>query len=87
MRETKVKDHIMKKILIILCLSLFITACDDGRSDNSKLIYNPENGLPVNCRAIIKENIDGYNLGKFSAEDALSSINRNCGEFGYSWKD
>ena len=39
-----------------------------------------------NCRAIIKANIDSYRRGDFPAEDALESINRNCGEFGHSWE-
>ena len=52
--------------------------------DSGRLKYG-ETGLPKNCRAIIKENIDNYNAKIYSAEDILSSIDRNCGEFGYSW--
>lgn len=76
----------MKKVLLILfsLILLTLTACDN-RSDNSKPLYNKETGLPKNCRAIIKENIDGYHNGRYTADDALDSINRNCGEFGYSW--
>lgn len=68
----------MKKILIILLLS--ISACDN----NQTLKYG-NTGLPKNCRAIIKGNIDGWKNGEWTAEEALDSINRNCGEFGYSW--
>ncbi len=68
----------MKKILIILLLS--ISACDN----NQTLKYG-NTGLPKNCRAIIKNNIDGWKNDKWTAEEALDSINRNCGEFGYSW--
>lgn len=52
--------------------------------DNTNLKYSSD-GFPKNCRAIIKENIDSFNNKEFSAEDALDSIDRNCGEFGYSW--
>lgn len=53
---------------------------------NEKLEYGDTNA-PKNCRAIIKTNIDSYNAGEYSAEDVLSSIDRNCGEFGYSWEE
>lgn len=51
---------------------------------NSELTYG-ESGFPKNCRAIIKANIDGYTDGDYEAYAALDSINRNCGEDGYSW--
>ena len=59
---------------------LFLSACDS----NAELVYG-KTGLPKNCRAIIKANIDGWKAGNHTAEEALESINRNCGEFGYSW--
>lgn len=72
----------MKKMHLIFLILL--TGCNNI-CDNSKLIYG-KTGLPKNCRAIIKADIDSYKKGVFSAEDALDSINRNCGEFGYSWE-
>lgn len=74
----------MKKIAIALMFFMMLPACDNI-SDNSKLLYG-KTGLPKNCRAIIKANIDSYRRGDFPAEEALESINRNCGEFGYSWE-
>jgi len=70
-------------ILIGLLLGYILFQVDDS---NSKLIYG-DTGYPKNCRAIIKENYEGWYLEEFRAEDALDSINRNCGEFGYSWTD
>lgn len=70
----------MKNFLFLLVAALFLFACDN----NQKLTYG-KTGLPKNCRAIIKSNIDGYNKGLYTAEEALDSIDRNCGEFGYSW--
>lgn len=77
----------MKKLSLIIAVLLgiligyFVFHKEDS---NSKLIYG-DTGLPRNCRAIIKENYEGWYLKKFTAEEALGSINRNCGEFGYSW--
>ena len=56
----------------------------NNEDTNSKLMYG-ETGLPKNCRAIVKANYEGWYLKEYSAEDALDSINRNCGEFGLSW--
>lgn len=53
---------------------------------NDELSYG-STGLPKNCRAIIKANIDAYYNDEYSAEEIISSINRNCGEFGYSWSE
>lgn len=57
-----------------------------GNNPNAKLEYG-DTGAPKNCRAIIKVNIDSYKAGEYSAEDVLSSIDRNCGEDGYSWEE
>ena len=77
----------MKKKNIIIALSIgfligyFVFHSEDT---NSKLIYG-NTGLPKNCRAIVKENYEGWYLKEYTAEEALDSINRNCGEFGFSW--
>ena len=70
----------MKAVFIILPLAFFISACDP----NSKATYG-DTGLPKNCRAIIQANINGYKSNEFTAEEAIDSIERNCGENGYSW--
>ncbi len=51
---------------------------------NSKLLYG-DTWYPKNCRAIIKVNIDGFRSWEYSVEEIIDSIDRNCGEFGYSW--
>ncbi|MCK5413458.1 MAG: kynureninase [Candidatus Pacebacteria bacterium] len=68
-------------LLVGILIGYFIFHSEDT---NSKLIYG-NTGLPKNCRAIIKANYEGWYLKEFSAEDALDSINRNCGQFGISW--
>lgn len=57
-----------------------LTACDP----NSKPTY-ADSGLPVNCRALIAENIKGWRQGNYTAQEALNSIDRNCGAEGYNW--
>lgn len=53
---------------------------------NLKPTYG-DSGLPKNCRAIIGTNVSGYQEGRFTADEALKSIDRNCGFFGYSWSN
>ena len=67
-------------LLLGILLGYFIF----NEDSNSKLRYG-DTGLPKNCRAIIKANYEGWYLKNYTAEEALGSINRNCGEFGYSW--
>ena len=78
----------MRATLIVGVLGLLVSACGSntaqGVDSNNAPTYG-DTGLPKNCRAIIKSNIDSVNSGEFSAEDALESIDRNCGEFGYAW--
>lgn len=71
---------------IVLSIGILIGYCVfNGDPDpNLQLMYG-STGFPKNCRAIIKANVDGYHTKQYKAEEALDSINRNCGEFGYSW--
>jgi hypothetical protein len=52
---------------------------------NSRVIYG-DNG-PKNCRALIKDSIEGYLRKDYTADDTLFSLDRNCGEFGYAWDE
>ena len=60
-----------------------VTACSDR---NAEPTFG-ETGLPKNCRAIITANIAGWRSGAYSPEEALESIDRNCGAEGHSWQD
>ena len=64
---------------IVICVAL-VTACDP----NAKPTFG-SSGLPKNCRAIIQGNLDGWHSGHWTAEEALASIERNCGANGISW--
>ncbi|MDO5561470.1 MAG: kynureninase [bacterium] len=77
------KKNILIIILAILSVILFFLYSSEKKS-NSYPTYG-ETGFPKNCRAIIAANIDGYEDGDYTAAEALGSIDRNCGLYGYSW--
>lgn len=72
---------------IIFIGLLFVGAFYFGKAngDPNKTIIYGDTGFPKNCRAIIDANIKGWQGGNYSAEEALGSIERNCGATGYSW--
>lgn len=72
----------MKRIFLAGFVSLSILGCSNP---NSKPTYG-ETGLPKNCRAIVQNAIDEWRKGKYSTEDTMDSLERNCGENGYSWE-
>jgi hypothetical protein len=61
-----------------------LQGCTD---DNAQAVYGKETGLPVNCRAYIQYAINEHRAGKYSAEETLVGIERNCGQNGGIWKD
>ena len=72
------------KLILLACTSLLIAGCSD---DNTTPVYGKESGLPVNCRAFVQFAIDEYRAGKYTADDTMSGLERNCGANGHSWKD
>lgn len=81
----------MGKLFIVGAIAVLLTGCN---KPNSEPTYG-ETGLPKNCRAIIKANIEeykkvrryaDYELIILETDDIMDSINRNCGENGYSWE-
>lgn len=73
----------MRNLFIAVAL---VSLCGCGKlgDPNAKPTYG-DTGLPKNCRAIIKSNVDGWRSGQYTAEETMGSIDRNCGEHGYSW--
>ena len=68
--------------------AILVSGCDQVQNafdPNSKPTYG-NTGLPKNCRAIVGANIEGWRSKQYTAEEALNSINRNCGINGYSWR-
>lgn len=71
------------KLAFAFSACLALSGCKLG-DPNEKLIY-AESGLPVNCRALIAENIKGWRSRQYTPQEALESIDRNCGADGYNW--
>lgn len=80
------------RLTILTLIAFILLGCS---KPNSKAEYG-ETGLPKNCRAIIQTNINEYKKIISSGEDyesqifdidgVMKSIERNCGEYGYSWE-
>lgn len=76
----------MKKYFILAFAASAISGCKLG-NPNDKPVYAPGSGLPVNCRALITEAVNGWRSGRYTAQESLESIDRNCGANGYSWSE
>lgn len=70
-------------ILILVTIATFFIGWLTG-DPNRSLKYG-DTGFPKNCRAIVYENYKGYQSKKYTSDEAMESINRNCGQFGTSW--
>jgi hypothetical protein len=79
------KKIITLAIIIITAITFFSIGKNAGQG-NQVAVYG-SSGSPKNCRALISENIKGFRLGNYSAEEALGSIERNCGSSGYIWNE
>ena len=72
----------MAALLVTAILAACTNTCPDP---NAQPRYGEETGLPKNCRAIVQANIDGYRSRQYTADEVISSLERNCGATGYSW--
>lgn len=72
--------------ILVLVIGIAIGRYGLSVDPNANPTYG-KTGLPKNCRAIIQANIDGYVGRQFSADEALGSISRNCGRYGYGWDE
>ena len=76
-----------KPIAVALGLAL-LAGCDQVQTffdPNSKPIYGAQFGLPVNCRAYVQVVIDGYRSKKYTADESMAGLERNCGMHGAAW--
>ena len=76
----------MKKFKQILLVILVLSGCT-ASDDNDAPVYAKDSGLPINCRAFVQFAINEYRAGKYSANDTMSALERNCGSNGWSWKN
>ncbi len=72
------------KVRVALLVGLLVWYFIFNNEDQNATVLYWESGFPKNCRAIIKENINGFKNGEFTAEEIINSIDRNCWEFWYS---
>lgn len=72
------------RLALIIAASAVLIACT-SRDDNDAPRYG-KLGLPENCRAYVQVAVDGYRAKKYTAEETMNGLERNCGAYGGSWK-
>lgn len=82
-RAVRYTAHGACRAVAMVTVLLGLSACRPDSNRDGPTFGN--SGLPKNCRAIITANIEGWRERRFTAEEALGSIDRNCGRNGYSW--
>tara|TARA_R110001592_G_scaffold229118_3_gene485785 strand:+ start:419 stop:634 length:216 start_codon:yes stop_codon:yes gene_type:complete len=71
----------MKVVMLIpIFLMISLAGCGDEPAKYA------ETGLPSNCRALIAEAVKGWRTQEYGADEAMMSIDRNCGANGHLWK-
>lgn len=53
--------------------------------DNDQPVYGKFG--PINCRAYVDVSIAGYRSKRYTADEAMAGLERNCGAAGQSWKN
>lgn len=74
-------------VIIIVVISICFYNLGKNNGQGNQVLNYGSSGFPKNCRALIAENIDGYKTKVYSADEALYSIERNCGRNGYIWNE
>lgn len=72
------------KLLLLLFVASVLVGCH-AKDQNREPIYGKETGLPANCHAFVQYAIDSYRAKKYSAEDTMAALERNCGVAGQLW--
>ncbi|HUT22198.1 MAG TPA: hypothetical protein VMX18_02175 [Candidatus Bipolaricaulota bacterium] len=76
------------KIIGVFMIGIIIGYFIFHKEDSNANLEYGQTGAPKNCKAIIYENYFAYKISeKITAEDALTSIYRNCGENGPAWEN
>lgn len=68
-----------------LALVTLLVGC--GSDDNDKAVYGESTGLPVNCRAYVQVAVDAYRVKRYTAEETMAGLERNCGTNGGIWRN
>ena len=73
----------ISKVTCALALAVMLAGCSSD--DNDKPLYGEGTGLPVNCRAYVQVAVDGYRGKRYTAEETMAGLERNCGSNGGIW--
>lgn len=66
---------------------VFAAAMNGYFDDNKKAVYGDTFHAPVNCRAYVQATIDGIRSEKYTFDDAINGLERNCGINGQAWQN
>lgn len=72
------------RLILTAVAALTLSGCLSD--DNATPVYG-DTGLPVNCRAYVQAAVDGYRAEKYTAEETMAGLERNCGANGQIWKN
>jgi len=73
------------KVACASALAMLMAGCSGD--DNDKPVYGEATGLPVNCRAYVQVAVDGYRAKRYTAEETMAGLERNCGANGGIWRN
>lgn len=75
----------MKNTLIYILVVTISSYVGYVYGQGNQVARYAQSGYPANCRALIQDNISGVAVKKYTSEEALYSIERNCGSNGLIW--
>lgn len=70
----------IRPLVVFVPMSALLMACDP----NARPEYG-ETGLPKNCRAYVQGAVNDYKAKRYTADEVMEGLERNCGEHGVSW--
>lgn len=73
------------KVASAYALATLLAGC--GGDDNDKPVYGEGKGMPVNCRAYVQVAVDAYRAKRYTAEETMAGLERNCGANGGIWRN
>lgn len=74
----------------LLALAFLTAGVAVGYAARPKSHYPPRFGslgLPANCSAYVDAAVAGYRSRRFTAEETMSGLERNCGAGGQLWRE
>jgi hypothetical protein len=75
----------MRKALLVSVAIVIIAVAGCGSKDPNAKPEFGDTGLPKNCRVYVQSAINDYHAKRYSADEVMTGLERNCGEHGISW--